>query len=54
MTPSAKKQLNVRLSNEGHRLLAKLCKHHGLSQSGVVEMLLRKEARAQKLKGGRS
>ncbi len=55
MTPSTKKQFNVALSDEGHDLTRRLCEHHGLSQAGLIEMLLRKEARAQNLtrKGGK-
>ena len=55
MTPSTKKQFNVALSDAGHDLARRLCEHHGLSQAGLIEMLLRKEARAQNLtrKGGK-
>ncbi len=52
MTPSKKRQLNVALSDEGHQLVRKLCEHHGLSQAGLIEMLLRKEARREKVTRG--
>ncbi len=55
MTPSKKRQLNVKLSDEAHSLIRKLTAYHGLSQAGLVEYLLRREARREGLlkKGGR-
>ena len=50
MTPTIKRQFNVALSDDGHALVIALCKHHGLSQAGLVEYLLRKEGRSQKVK----
>jgi len=46
----AKDQLNVRVSSEAHEILAALQKLHGLSQAGVIEMLLRQTARKEGLK----
>lgn len=37
-------QVNVRLSDTGRSLLEALQEYHGLSQSGVLEMLLRRHA----------
>jgi hypothetical protein len=42
-----KEQLNVRVSEDAHKALAALQKLHGLSQAGVIEMLLRREARKE-------
>lgn len=40
---------SVRLSPEGKRLLIALAKHMGLSQTGVIETLVRDKARQEKL-----
>lgn len=48
MAPGKQKKegnLNVRISDTGRYLLDELQEHLGLSQSGIIEMLLRDEAR---------
>lgn len=40
-----KDQFNARLSETGFNILYALQDYHGLSQAGVLELLLRKEAR---------
>lgn len=40
-----KDQLNVRVSDEAHAVIRELAKYHGLTQAGVLEMVLREIAR---------
>ena len=40
-----KRQLNVRVSDEAHAILGKLCEHLGVSQAAALEMILRDRAR---------
>jgi hypothetical protein len=40
-----------RLSDEAKALLALIAEYHGVSRTAALEMLIRKEARAKKLKG---
>lgn len=40
-----KDQLNVRISDEGFNILYALQDYFGLSQSGVIELILREKAR---------
>lgn len=44
-----KAQLNTRVSEEAHALIRLFQDRFGLSQSGVIEMLLREKARADKI-----
>lgn len=41
--------LSIRISEEGKRILGLLQEHYGLSQSSVIEMLVREHARQQGL-----
>lgn len=45
--PKKKGPTSFRFSEEGVSLLAKLAEHHGINQTALIEMLLRKEARAE-------
>jgi hypothetical protein len=47
--PSDRSQLNVRLDDEGHAILHALTGHLGLTQAGVLEVLLRDAARTYRL-----
>lgn len=38
---------SFRFSEEGTSLLARLAEHHGINQTALIEMLLRKEARSE-------
>jgi hypothetical protein len=40
-----KDQLNVRVSDTAHAIIRELCRHHGITQSAVIEMLTRSAAR---------
>lgn len=44
-----KTPVSLRLSDTGRALLVRLAEHHGISQASVVEMLLRREAREQRI-----
>jgi hypothetical protein len=46
VTNSGRRQTNIRLSDKGRALLEELQVHFGLSQTGVIEFLLREKARA--------
>lgn len=37
--------INIRVSDTGKHLMARLQDHYGLSQSSIIEMMLREEAR---------
>lgn len=43
----SKRQLNVRVSDEAHAILAKLCEHLGVSQAAALEFVLREKARSE-------
>jgi len=49
MTTTA--HMTFRLSDEAKALLAAVAEYHGVSRTAALEMLIRKEARAKKLKG---
>jgi len=49
MTATA--QSTFRFSDETLALLAAVAEYHGVSRTAALEMLIRKEARAKKLKG---
>lgn len=38
-------QLNIRISDLGKDLVVRLAEHYGLSQAGVLEMIIREKAR---------
>lgn len=40
-----KDQLNVRVSDEAHAIIRELAAFHGLTQAGVIEMVMRDVAR---------
>lgn len=44
-----KGSVGLRLSEEGKRLLERLARHHGVSQAAVIEMLVRREARSERI-----
>lgn len=45
--PRKTDQLNFRITDEGKRILYALQDHFGLTQSGVMEMILRRVAREE-------
>jgi hypothetical protein len=44
-----KPQTNVRLTTEGRELLDALAAHYGMSISAVVEMLVRRDAKVERV-----
>lgn len=45
-----KHQLNVRVSEEAHAIVRELQLHYGLTQAGVLELVLRETARERGFK----
>ena len=49
VNPLAKTPFNSRLSAEGLRILEAISKQTGVSRSGVIEMILREEAKRRNI-----